>query len=109
MLAEFNIHDYQAALDDINKAISMNYKTPESYFWRGSALLNLSKNEEAILDYDQAIKLKPKYDEAFKERGNAYYNLKDYQKERLSCFSCDKPYLSFTKVKPGKAFNDSLV
>ena len=27
----------------------------------------------------------------------------------LSCFSCDKPYLSFTKVKPGKAFNDSLV
>jgi hypothetical protein len=27
----------------------------------------------------------------------------------LSCFSCDKPYLSFAKVKPGKAFNDSLV
>ena len=27
----------------------------------------------------------------------------------LSCFSCDKPYLSFAKVKSGKAFNDSLV
>jgi tetratricopeptide (TPR) repeat protein len=57
--------DYQGAVQDLDKAISMDPKFAAAYRARGYAKFNLGFNvQDAMTDYLKAVELKPDYGEA---------------------------------------------
>ncbi len=84
--ARVGFHDYQGALEDINKALAMN-KALDNYLQRASVYLNLGDDKKAIEDFNYVI------DNAKEDRlkmaaywglGNYYsfseYKVRDYLK-----------------------------
>src|ERR1700761_6866241 len=71
-----NQKDYQGAIDDFTKAIELNPKSADAYFYRANANSNLQKNEEAVADFTKTIELNPKKADAYYYRGNANSNLR---------------------------------
>jgi len=57
---------YIEAESDFNKAVELNPKLAEAYFWRAQVRFN---DEKIFADYDKAIELKPDYAMAFYKRG----------------------------------------
>ena len=68
------------AVDDINRALTINPKSARAYNWRG--LMKSSKDPvAAIADFNKAISLNPKYLDAYESRANVYYMiLKEFDK-----------------------------
>jgi tetratricopeptide (TPR) repeat protein len=56
--------DYQEPLKNCDRAIVLNPKYAEAYFYRGNAYVNLGKPGQEIKEYDKAIGLNLKYTEA---------------------------------------------
>jgi len=50
--------DYAGSAAEFTKALAIDPESPESYFSRGRAYLQLGKNNEAIADYTKVIQLK---------------------------------------------------
>lgn len=63
------------ALDDINKAISLNNALPGSYSIRGTIKIQNEDYLEAISDLNKALEKSPHDTHALFNRGVAYYNL----------------------------------
>ena len=59
------------AVASYDKAIALEPDAADTYYNRGSALLELRRFEEAVASYDQAIALKPDHTQAHCNRGNA--------------------------------------
>ena len=72
-------NNYAAALELLDKALSINSSNPSSLHNRGVALKELNRYEEALEVYDKALALKPDYAEAYYNRGVALLELKRYQ------------------------------
>ncbi len=62
---------YEAAIRDLDKAISLNGNYAMAWYNRGNAYGQLGKFEEAFRDLDQAIGLDPKNANAYNKRGQA--------------------------------------
>ena len=60
--------DYERALLDFNKTISMNSKFGEAYYWRGLTYRSLFKQKLACADMHSAVEL-----------GYKDFNLPDFQ------------------------------
>lgn len=65
------VRDYQnkrylEASKNFEKAVELDPKLPEAYYWRGTADY---RDEQAIADFNRAIELKPDYAAAFYARG----------------------------------------
>jgi tetratricopeptide (TPR) repeat protein len=69
--------DIDGALDDLNKAVSINPKVAEIYNGRAIARLQKGDAEGALADYEKAIELKPSLPSAFLGRGYFRYQKKD--------------------------------
>jgi tetratricopeptide (TPR) repeat protein len=67
---------YQLAMGDYNRAISVAPQIPEFYNERGLTWIDLENNEQALQDFDQAILLKSDYAYPYMNRGVALRNLK---------------------------------
>lgn len=74
-----NLGDYdyesgncQQAIEDLNKAISLNPKYAEAYNNRGYVYMRLQNYEAALKDLDKAIELRPDYATALRNRGDIY-------------------------------------
>jgi lipoprotein NlpI len=67
---------YQLAMSDYNRAISIAPGIPEFYNERGLTWIDLENNERAMQDFDQAILLKSDYAYPYMNRGVALRNLK---------------------------------
>jgi tetratricopeptide (TPR) repeat protein len=65
----------QLALEDIDKAISLNKMLPGAYSIRGTLKIQSGNYIEAISDFDQAIQINPEDTHALFNRGLSYYNL----------------------------------
>ena len=61
--------DAKQAMEDYNRAISLNPIFAEAYYFRGVAKSSLGDQRNAIQDCSNAIKLNPKYAEAYFIRG----------------------------------------
>ncbi|UJB68357.1 serine protease [Acaryochloris sp. 'Moss Beach'] len=75
--------DYQGAISDYDKAISLDPKLSDAYVNRGNAYYSLKQYSQAISDYDKAISLDPKDVVARGNRGRAYTDLKQYSQAIL--------------------------
>lgn len=65
----------------LTKAIEINDKDSDYYYYRGYAYMDNKDNNMAMEDLNKAIELNPKYEEAYFERGNIYLDAKDYSKQ----------------------------
>jgi tetratricopeptide (TPR) repeat protein len=61
--------DFQGALIDVNKAISLNPNLASAYSRRGSIKFALKNIPEALADYNRAIGLNPQFAFAYNNRG----------------------------------------
>jgi tetratricopeptide (TPR) repeat protein len=80
-----SLGNYRQAIEDYNKAIEFNPKSPEAYNNRAAAYQNLRNYKQAIEDYSKAIELNPKYAEAYNNRGGAYGILGNYRQAIEDC------------------------
>ena len=71
--------DYESALIEINKALSIDPSNPKYYKIRGDILYRLKRYEEALKEYDMAIRLDPDNPDYHNDRGNALAGLKRYE------------------------------
>jgi tetratricopeptide (TPR) repeat protein len=69
--------NYQAAIDDYNKAIGLNPSYAWAYNVRGAAKYYLKDYKGAIEDCSKAIEINPKLADAYYGRGIAKYYLND--------------------------------
>lgn len=70
--------DIDGALEDLNKAVSINPKVAEIYNGRAIARLQKGDLDGALADYEKAIELKPSLPSAFLGRGYFRYQKKDF-------------------------------
>jgi tetratricopeptide (TPR) repeat protein len=70
--------DIDGALDDLNKAVSINPRVAEIYNGRAIARLQKGDLDGALADYEKAIELKPSLPSAFLGRGYFRYQKKDF-------------------------------
>lgn len=78
-----NPKDYQAIIDDINKAISLAPDEYKYYLFRSKFLSELGKREEAIKDFDKMVELSPNKMDAYSERAIAEMNSYNYRNAAL--------------------------
>ncbi|MDE0089334.1 MAG: tetratricopeptide repeat protein [Candidatus Poribacteria bacterium] len=82
--ADSNNGNYQASIDNFDKAIELDPNYAEAYHYRGDAYRLRGQKEDfqkAIADYDKGVALKPDYTEIhviYNNRGLAKVGLKDY-------------------------------
>ena len=70
--------DLDGAVDDLNKAVSINPKVAEIYNGRAIARLQKGDLDGALADYEKAIEIKPSLPSAFVGRGYFRYQKKDF-------------------------------
>lgn len=63
---------YKRALEDFNKAITLDSLNAEAYSYRSNTYSHLAQFERAIQDADRALKLDPKSSSFYLRRGYAY-------------------------------------
>ncbi len=67
------LKDYMGALKDINKAIELDCKNADYFYYKGTFLSSLNDKHGAIGMYDKAIQLNPKEVQYYIMRGYAKY------------------------------------
>lgn len=72
--------DYNKAIDDTSKALSLYPEYFEALCTRATAYAAKNEYDKALSDLDKAILLKPDYPDAYKERGKLYSKKEDYAK-----------------------------
>jgi tetratricopeptide (TPR) repeat protein len=75
---KYKLGDYPAALEAINKSISISTEYAGSYSFRGWVYIGLRNFEEAVRDFTTAIQMKPNDTFSYhfyQARGNAYSEL----------------------------------
>ena len=75
--AYVRLGNYQLALKDYNKAISLNPNSADTYNNRGFIYIKLGRYQQAFDDYSKAISLKMDYAEAYSNRAFVYLSLGD--------------------------------
>jgi tetratricopeptide (TPR) repeat protein len=79
--AYYDKGDFDNAVADYTKAISLNSTNSAAYYNRGLAYSAMKDFEKAIADYGQAIALEPKFAFSYyTSRGQAYVAKRDYDK-----------------------------
>ena len=72
LLKGYRLHrqkDYKEALVELDKAIEIDPRSAEAYYWRGRTLVSLGRLDQGVDDFKRAVKLKPDYSEAYDHLG----------------------------------------
>lgn len=88
------LKNYESAILNFNKAVTLNPKFAEAFYKRGNVKFSVKDYKGALEDYNEAIKLNPKFAEAYHNRGLIKYNRGDLKSgqidftiaARLGCF-----------------------
>jgi DnaJ family protein C protein 7 len=81
--AKINLKDYQSALDDCNRSISIDQAYAKAYARRGQCYLKTSQFEEAVRDYQKASELEPNSSDYSSSLKNAKLELKKSKRKDL--------------------------
>ncbi len=66
---------FQLAMNDYDRVISINPNAPEFYSDRGLVWIGLGNNERALQDFERSIQIKPGFALPYLDRGVALHNL----------------------------------
>lgn len=93
--------NYNKALADLDKAITLKPDDFEAYNNRGNVYAHLGNYRQAIDEYNKVIEINPSYIDAYNSRGFTYYLLRNYQ-------SAIENYNKAIKIDPedSNAFNN---
>lgn len=72
VLKGYRLHrqkNYNEALAELNKAIQMDPRNAEAFYWRGRTLVSLGRLEQGVEDFKRAVQFKPDYAEAYDHLG----------------------------------------
>ena len=67
--------EYQLAIENYNRAISIDPDYEYAYYRRGNLYRDLKNYDYSISDYTRAIRVNPDYIYAYLARGGVYYDL----------------------------------
>jgi tetratricopeptide (TPR) repeat protein len=76
----FDLKQYEEALVNFDKAISINHEDHVSWYLRGNTLDKLERYEEALDSFDKAININPDHCQSWQLCGIILGNLKQYEK-----------------------------
>jgi tetratricopeptide (TPR) repeat protein len=74
---KYTADDYDGALEDCNRAVSMDPKSAIGYERRGHVFVMKGETKRAMADYDEAIRLDPRNAYALNARGHLKQRLGD--------------------------------
>ncbi len=63
--AHYQENRLNKAQEELSKAIEINPKNPEAYFWRARTFIKIGKYDEAIMDLKTVIDLNPRNSRAY--------------------------------------------
>lgn len=70
--------EYDKAVNNFNKAITLNPQLAVAYLNRGLVWMKKGEYDSAICDFDKAVGLNPRYAEAYLHRGHAWNKKGEY-------------------------------
>jgi tetratricopeptide (TPR) repeat protein len=73
--AYINIHEFDKALEDLDRVLAEEPDNERAHYYRGIVLLNLEEFEKAVSDFEQTIRNNPGRGPAFLGRGFALAEL----------------------------------
>ena len=79
-LSNLNLNQPEKALEDFNRAISIDPTHPDGYLGRANTLNTLGRYEESLRDYERVIEINPEIANTYVNRAIAYSHLKEYEK-----------------------------
>jgi tetratricopeptide (TPR) repeat protein len=79
-VAHLNTQKPEKALQDFNRAISIDSNIVDGYIGRGNSLNTLGRHEEAIKDYNMALTFDDTVANVYVNRAVAYSHLEEYEK-----------------------------
>jgi tetratricopeptide (TPR) repeat protein len=79
-LSNLNRGKPEEALEDFNRAISIDPNHTDGYLGRANTLNTLGRYEESLKDYARVIEINPEIANAYVNRAIAYSHLKEYEK-----------------------------
>ncbi len=79
-LSNLNLNRPEKALEDFNRAISIDPTHPDGYLGRANTLNTLGRYQESLKDYERVIEIDPGIANAYINRAIAYSHLKEYEK-----------------------------
>ena len=82
------MEEYEKAIEDFCKAISLNESYHEAYNGRGCAYSGMNQHDEAIANFSEAISLDPMNAEYYFNRGCAYKVLGNEQEAARDLRHC---------------------
>jgi len=111
--------NYTEALAELNRAVEIDPRNAEAYYWRGRTLLSLGRIAEGEDDFNTAVKMRPDYAEAYDqlgwlasgqgrvEEGIAYLTKSvEFKPENARAF-CNRSILFFRKGDVASAMRDA--
>jgi tetratricopeptide (TPR) repeat protein len=72
LLKGYRLHrqrSYTEALEELNKAVDLDPRNAEAYYWRGRTQMNLGRLDQGVDDFKKAVNFKPDYSEAYDHLG----------------------------------------
>ncbi|MEM8722078.1 MAG: tetratricopeptide repeat protein [Cyanobacteria bacterium P01_G01_bin.39] len=79
------LEDYRSAKKDLNRAIDINPKYQQAYYYLTAADLSLENYHQAIENCDRAIEIDHRYSYAYLIKGKAYLGLNNFQAAIDNC------------------------
>ena len=78
--AHRKMNQFEASVEDCNRAIKLGREEPRGYFCLGQSYLFMKQWDNAIKQFNQTIRLKSGFSLAYEGRANALMNLQQYQR-----------------------------
>ena len=72
--------DYNNALNNLNKAIELNSRSPEAFYNRSRVYLKLEKLKESMRDISSAIEINPSLADLYGHRGTLFCHTAEFDK-----------------------------
>jgi len=79
------LHKYQEAIHCYDKALDINPKSIEVWYWKSIALIMLDRNEEANYCCDKILEIKPNEVTVLTQKGKILRNM-DKNEEAIACY-----------------------
>jgi tetratricopeptide (TPR) repeat protein len=80
--------------EELDRALTLDPKSPQAYFWRARIMARQGQNRQAIADLENAVALKPHYKQAYSQLARLYFKEQQPEKARAAAAEAKKTFQS---------------